>query len=236
MASLLLINPNTTQAVTDRLRRQLVAQLGMSCPARLHACTARFGAPYIADAATYQVGARAVLDAFALHVAEHGLPGAVLVGCFGDPAVWALRSLHPQLPAMGLAEAGMREAAAHGPFAVVTGGHAWQPLLRQLAADRGLAGPQGLVAVHTVEATGGQMAADLHAAQALLHEAAQACLAQHPGVRALVLGGATLGGLAEPLADTLGLPVVDNVAAGGRWLAGHLSSPLSGPQVGRVQP
>jgi Asp/Glu/hydantoin racemase len=38
-------------------------------------------------------------------------------------------------------------------------------------------------------------------------------------VKALVLGGATLGGLAEPLADSLGLPVVDNVAAGARWLA-----------------
>jgi Asp/Glu/hydantoin racemase len=215
MPSLLLINPNTTQAVTDRLHAQLSAQVSLP----LRACTARFGAPYIADAATYQVGARAVLDAFDLHVAEQGPPAAVLVGCFGDPAVWALRSLHPQLPAMGLAEAGMREAAAHGPFAVVTGGHAWQPLLRQLAQDRGLAGPQGLVAVHTVDATGGQMAADLQAAQALLADAARACLQAHPGVKALVLGGATLGGLAEPLADALGLPVVDNVAAGGRWLA-----------------
>ena len=220
--TLLLINPNTTQAVTERLQQQLQAQLQHP----VHACTAAFGAPYIADAATYQVGARAVVEAYAHHEAAHGAPAAVLVGCFGDPAVWALRSLHPMVPAMGLAEAAMREAAAHGPFAVVTGGHAWQPLLRQLAQDRGLAGPQGLVAVHTVDATGGQMAADLDAAQALLMDAAQACLQAHPGVKALVLGGATLGGLAEPLAQHLGLPVIDNVAAGARWLGRQLDVSL----------
>jgi allantoin racemase len=213
----LLINPNTTVAVTDRLHTQLQA---FGAPHwQWHAVTASFGEPYIATEAAYQVGVRAVLEAQALHVDAHGLPDAVLVGCFGDPAVWALRARHPGLPVMGLAEAAMREAVQHGPFGVVTGGHAWRPMLERLAAGLRLLGPRALVSVHTVEATGGQLLSDWAAAQDTLLKAADEALTQTPSLRALVLGGAGLGGMAADLADRVPCPLIDNVAAGGRWLA-----------------
>lgn len=222
----LLINPNTTEAVTHRLLAQLQP---MGSPHwRWHALTASFGEPYIATEAAYQTGARAVLEAHALHVDAHGLPDAVLVGCFGDPAVWALRARHPGLPVMGLAEAAMREAASWGPFGVVTGGHAWKPMLERLAAGLRLLGPHALASVHTVEATGGQLLADWPAAQDTLRRAAETALTDTPSLRALVLGGAGLGGMAAELADHLPCPLIDNVAAAGRWLQSVASARRSG--------
>lgn len=212
----LVINPNTSPEVTERL----LAQLRPWCPpgVALMGCTAAFGEPYIADEVAYTVAGHAVLDAWQAHVQEHGLPQAVVVGCFGDPSVWALRAQTP-LPVMGLAEAAMREAQAIGPFAVVTGGHAWGPMLERLARGLRLSGVTGLQAVHTVEATGGQMAADPATAMALLREACQRVAAAEPPPRAIVLGGAALGGWAAELSPGLPCPLIDNVEATGRWLA-----------------
>ncbi len=212
----LLINPNTSEAVTQRLLAQLqpwcegVALMGVTAP---------FGEPYIASEAAYTVAGHAVLEAFDHHVDAHGLPVAVLVGCFGDPSVWALRVKHPKLPVVGLAEAALREAHAFGPFAVVTGGHAWGPMIERLAATWRLLGPQALLKVHTVEATGGQMLADPQAAMATLAQACASVVLACPQAKALVLGGAALGGMAADLAPQLGLPLIDNVQAAGRWLA-----------------
>jgi len=216
----LLINPNTSQAVTERL----VAQLQPWCEGLpLMGVTASFVDAYIASEAAYTVAGHAVLEAFDHHVDEHGLPQAVLVGCFGDPSVWALRVKHPKLPIIGLAEAALREAHAHGPFAVVTGGHAWGPMIERLAATWHLLGPQGLLKVHTLEATGGEMLADPQAAMEALGVACEATALACPQARTLVLGGAALGGMAADLAPRVGLPLIDNVHAAGRWLSRALA-------------
>ncbi|HIV71338.1 MAG TPA: aspartate/glutamate racemase family protein [Candidatus Aquabacterium excrementipullorum] len=223
MSHVLLINPNTSADVTERL----VGQLRPWCPPDLPliGLTAEFGEPYIATEAAYVVAGHAVLEAFHHHVDEHGLPRAVLVGCFGDPAVWALRTEAPEVPVIGLAEAAMREAQAIGPFAIVTGGHAWAPMLERLARGLRLGGPDGLQQVHTVEASGGELAADPEAAQAMLREACLQVARATPRLAAVVLGGAVLGGWAAPIAPLLPCPLIDNVEAGGRWLSRVLGLP-----------
>lgn len=220
MSHALVINPNTNPEVTERL----LGQLRPWCPpdVALMGLTAEFGEPYIASEAAYVVAGHAVLEAFRRHVDEHGLPRAVLVGCFGDPAVWALRAVAPEVPVTGLAEAAMREAQAIGPFVIVTGGEAWGPMLERLARGLGLAGPQGLQRVHTVAASGGELAAAPEAAQATLQDACVKEARALPRPAAVVLGGAALGGWAAPMAPLLPCPLIDNVEAGGRWLAGRL--------------
>lgn len=212
----LVINPNTTEAVTQ----QLVQQLQPWCPkgVPLHGVTAPFGEPYIASEGAYAEAAHAVMEAFGRHVDEHGLPRAVLVGCFGDPSVWALRAGWPELPVMGLAEASMREARAHGPFTVVTGGQAWGPMLERLARCLHLAGPQGLLHVHTLAASGGALAQSPDQGRGEVAQACSATADAWPQARAMVLGGAALGGWAADIAPDLPVPLIDNVQAGGRWL------------------
>jgi allantoin racemase len=206
---LLLINPNTREALT----RQLVDRMAPGLPMPLMGITAAFGEAYIASEAGYVVGAHAVLDAWRRHVADHGRPAAVLVACFGDPGVWALREV-AGVPVIGLAEAAMREAADHGPFAIVTGGAAWRPMLQRLALSLGITQLQG---VHTVELSGDQLAADPAHGTALLQEAVDHAAAAER-TRAVVLGGAALGGFAERLGVGDGRVLIDSIDAGLRWL------------------
>ena len=172
---LLILNPNTSASVTARLLAHAQTLLAARAPSArttmvtLDAVTAQLGASYIASEASYAIAGHAALDTWARHAAAGGRADTILLGCFGDPGVWALREA-TGLPVIGLAEAAMRRAARHGRFAIVTGGLAWVPMLQRLARSLGLA--DALAAVHAVAPSGAQLAADPAAALSLL---AQAC-------------------------------------------------------------
>lgn len=222
----LLINPNTRAELTAELTERARLALADTGVAVIGA-TAPFGDDYIASERSYVLAAHAVIDAWQAHVFAHGRPVAVLVACFGDPGVWALREV-TGLPVMGLAEAAMREAQAIGPFGIVTGGQAWGPMLMRLARGLQLAGPSGLQRVVTVEATGGELAAAPEAGAQALGEACERVLIHAdadadaepttPALQALILGGAALAGWVPRLQPMPALPVVDSVEAGERWL------------------
>ena len=214
MPTLLLINPNTSAHVTDLLARH--ARALAPAGATLHAVTAPFGAPYIATPEAADTATQAVPAAWQAHLSAHAPPDAVLVACFGDPGVAALRAV-TAVPVLGLAEVAMRQADAlaaadaAGRYAIVTGGAAWGPMLEDLAAQLGL--DARLAGVVTVERTGAELLADPPAAEALLLGACQQALALG-GVRAIVIGGAALADLAAPLAPRVPVPLIDNVRAG----------------------
>jgi hypothetical protein len=147
LSQLLVINPNTSASVSALLQTHVEAALAAAGAGRVHT---RHGAraPYIADEASYQVAGHAALDAWAAALAgPMPAPDAVLIGCFGDPGLWALRESSPA-PVLGLAEAAFIEAAAHGRFAVVTGGERWAPMLQRLALQLGRA--EALAGIVTV--------------------------------------------------------------------------------------
>ncbi|MGX9964029.1 aspartate/glutamate racemase family protein [Roseomonas sp. F4] len=203
---LLLINANTTESITDRLvaiARDL-APPGVT----IQGATGRFGARYIASRASSAIAAHAAIDAYAEHGA--GADG-VLIGCFGDPGLDALRELAP-VPVLGLADASA--AAAQGRrFGVVTGGAAWKPMLEEFFAARGYGGQ--LTGVRTVAPTGGEIARDPEGALALLAETCRACVAQDRA-EVVILGGAGLAGLASRLAPMMPVPVLCSVEEGVR--------------------
>lgn len=210
MRRLLVINPNTSDAVTQLL--QVHAREAAGDGTEVRSVTARFGAPYIADEATYAVAGHAVLDAWQAALADGDAPDAVLIGCFGDPGLWALRE-SSAVPVTGLAEGAMAQAARLGKFAIVTGGVKWRPMLLRLARSLGF--DDALVDVLTVAPTGAQMAADPEGSRALL---AQACntAARLPGVSSVILGGAGLAGMAKLIQPQVPVPVIDSVRAGTR--------------------
>ena len=212
---LLIINPNTTTTITALLEANAkkVASMQMQMQVQVSAVTARFGASYIACEATYAVAGHAVLDAWAAALASSGtLPDAVLIGCFGDPGLLALRETS-QAPVTGLAEAAFMEAASHGPFAIVTGGQRWKPMLERLAHQLGYG--HVLQGIHTVLPTGAQLAQDPVAARSLLAAACQQA-AQDFKVGAVILGGAGLAGMAAAIQADIEVPVIDSVLAGTR--------------------
>lgn len=203
MKRVLVINPNTTAAVTA----MVLASCRQAHPqADWEGVTARFGAAYIASEAAYAVAAHAVLDAYAAHFSDHD---AVLVACFGDPGLLALREI-ARIPVVGLAEASFVAAAARGPFAVVTGGRAWGPMLERFARAHGL--DAQLRGIETVDLTGVQIAADPERAA---DDLCAACArGVDSGARSIVLGGAALAGLAGLLQPRVAVPLLDNAVLG----------------------
>lgn len=203
---LLLINPNTTAAVTALMADQARRLAGPDVEIR--SVTGRFGAAYIASRAAAAVAGHAALDALAEHVEGCDV---VLLACFGDPGLLALRELSP-VPVIGMAEASCHLAAQTGArFSIVTGGERWGAMLTEFVAALGLA--SRLASIRTVAATGARIAADPDGALPALAEACRLCVSQD-GAEAVILGGAGLVGLAERLAPDVQAPVICSLAAG----------------------
>lgn len=211
----LIINPNTSRSVTERL----LSQLSTGLPeVQLHGATAQFGAAYIADEYSYCVAGHAVLDAWerAQPLAPPGGYHAVLVGCFGDPGLPALDEV-AGIPVLGLAQAAVQALAHQGwqRVAVVTGGEKWQPMLERWSRAAGHDGPGAalqIVQVRTLAATGLQMMQSPdRTAQALAQASAESLLCTD--AQAVLLGGAGLAGMGERVRAITGLPVWDCVEA-----------------------
>ncbi len=226
----LLINPNTNPLTTHRL--QTVLQPLVPQGVQLLVQTARFGAPYIACEASHAVAAHACLDVWTAHrgTPQHPLDG-VLIGCFGDPGLFALREVSG-CPVTGLAEASFIRAAALGPFAIVTGGERWKPMLQRLASSLGFA--QQLRHIETVAPTGAELQADPDMAMDCLSQACQN--AAKSGVASIILGGAGLAGYAQLLQTHCTLPLIDSAQAGWEVLTQRQSPAAPSAQDGFYAP
>ena len=213
---LLVINPNTTSSITERVQQAIHAE---SPPdVWTEAVTARFGAPYIGDPCGYAVAAHATLESWARYSSQRALgPDGIVIACFGDPGLLALREL-ANCPVTGLAEAALAQAADFGRCAILTGGQAWKPMLERLLPD--LAHADRVCGIETVELSGAQIHADPQAAEAVLLQACRRIEQRWP-VDSLILGGAGLAGMATRLQDRLELKLIDSVAAAAHqvWLA-----------------
>jgi allantoin racemase len=203
---LLLINPNTTVAVTEKVLG--VARQMVGPGTELVGATGRFGAAYVATRSAYAIAGHAALDAWAQASEQHDFD-AVLLACFGDPGLDGLRELCG-VPVVGMADASIQLAASEGKrFGIVTGGERWGPMLREFVAVRGLT--DQLASVQTVAPTGGDIARDPEGSLALLAKACRA--AADEGADTVILGGAGLAGLAAPIRDQVPVPLIDSTEA-----------------------
>jgi len=229
---LLLLNGNTSSAMTEKLYE--AARCILPPDVELIPVTARFGAETIASRAAYAVACHAVLDAYAEFGGE---ADAVVLACFGDPGLAALREV-ARVPVFAMAEAGCRRAAemVPGRFCIVTGGAAWGPMLTEYVASIGL-GPR-LAGVRVIEADGGRILSDPQAAQDALLKAARAGIEQD-GAELVILGGGGMVGQVEALSPLLPVPVIDGltpalemaVEAAGRKQPG-LAAPIKSSGLG----
>jgi allantoin racemase len=201
---ILAINPNTTESMTQTLLEALRAQSGGTLS--FEGATASRGVAVVASRASYAIAAVSVLEVWA---GFRGAVDGILVGCFGDPGVLALREL-TDVPVFGLAEAAMEIASKrYDRFAVVTAGQCWVPMIDELATLSQIDGYLGTTAIDT---TGLSAQSDPSA----FHSKMQAAIgqAERSGAEAILLGGAALVGSANsydcavPLLDCVDLAVL----------------------------
>ncbi|MGO4681405.1 aspartate/glutamate racemase family protein [Microbacterium sp. 2MCAF23] len=199
---LLVLNPNTTDAVTalidERVRRALPA--GWSAEAR----SAHWGTPSVETAVDMAIAGLAVAD----EVIDHRSDG-VLVAAFGDPGLSASREL-AGVPVVGIGEASTLLAARFGEFAVLTIQPASVPTVRAMLRANGVESGCRRIEALPVPVLA---AADPAAVRVLLRDAATR-IVEDPHVRSIVLGGGPLGVHAEWLEEECGIPVIDPISAG----------------------
>ena len=227
---ILLINPNTTGAITERMAAYVGGIVGSA--ATFVPVTGKFGARYISSRAAAAIAAHAALDALAEHA--QGCD-AVYLACFGDPGLAALKEVS-SVPVIGMAEASCTEAARRGRrFGIVTGGALWKPMLQEFVATLGLS-PQ-LAGIRTVAPTGDQIARDPAAALSLLAGACTAC-ANEDGADIVILGGAALAGLAQRIQPHVAVPLMCSVEVGAKAViaaaAGEHRGECSVPRLSSV--
>jgi len=204
VSEILLINPNTTPSITDLVLR--TARRFAARGTRLRAVTGAFGPRYIASRTGYAIAGHAAVDAFAN---DRGRKDAVVLACFGDPGLAALREI-ARVPVVGMADASILQAAALGRrFSIVTGGARWKTMLEEFVAAQGLG--DRLASVRTVAPTGADIARNPKAAMAMLAKGCAAC-AKQDGADVVILGGAGLVGLAAKLRASVDVPLLDGLA------------------------
>ena len=188
MKSLLVINPNTTSAMTEAMVRQL-RQLAPDLTIR--GVTAATGHPVIADRVSFAAGAQAAL--VALHT-EYCSEDAVLLGCFGDPGLAALRE-RCAVPVAGMLAASVAQAMAlKRPFRIVTAGAAWEAMLRE--GVHALGGGAQLEGIDVLPGNGLSAARDPEHTREQVQALVDRCALAR---ETMVLGGAGFAGLKDRL-------------------------------------
>lgn len=199
---LLLVNGNTTQAVTDLVRAE--ALLHARSDTEITAVTATFGVPIVSSEVENAIAGHAVLDLLATHAPGHD--AAVLAISF-DTALIAARQLL-DIPVIGMTEASLHTACLIGRrFGLITFGTLSRTLYVDLVRERGL---QDRMA-QCVSIDVASVAAYLEPAafDRLVCEAARALVADSADV--VVICGAAVAGIAARLQPQLKVPLLDGI-------------------------
>ena len=202
---ILLLNPNTTPAVTDRL---LAAAQGVAgAGTELVAATARRGVPYIATRAEAVLGGAVALEMLA--EAHDAVDGAI-IAAFGDPGLGGARELF-DLPVVGMAEAAMLTACMLGRrFAIVTFATALEPWYQECVEWHGLGGR--CAGIRCLGGTFQSITTVQEEREELLVDLATRAVREN-GADVVILAGAPLSGLARRVAERVPVPLVDGIEA-----------------------
>lgn len=206
-ARILVINPNSTQAVTDQMSAAVDA-LRLPGGPQLLCETLHEGPPGVETQAHVDASTALLIDWLARHP-DLAASEAIVIGCFSDPGLQALRELYRQ-PVLGIGECAFNTASAvaerFASIAIVDGSLArHQRKIRALGFEHrycgGISLGLGIAGLADVQRTRSSLAA---AGQRLRDDR---------GAQALVLGCAGFSAHRDWLEQTLGVPVIDPTQA-----------------------
>lgn len=198
---ILLINPNTSQSLTDLLSH--AARRAAAPDTVLDTVTATRGVPYISTRSEALLAGVELLEILAEREKNHD---AAIVAAFGDPGLGAARELF-DIPIVGLAEAGMLTACMLGKrFAIVTFSTALGPWYRECLEWHGL--QDRCAGIFMLDQSFDDIATVQNDKADLLVQLGKRAVTEGEA-DVIVLAGAPLAGLAAQVRDRLPVPVVD---------------------------
>jgi allantoin racemase len=216
LKKILLINPNTSGDTTA-----MMVAIARSCipdDVVVIGATATRGPPMITTPAALAAAAAEVVE---IGIREGGGVSGIIVGAFGDPGLEALKRI-VSIPAVGICEAAMIEAAAGGRrFGVATVTPDLAEPITKRARDLGL-----LHLFTGIRLTPGDpvaLTADPARLRASLAEAVAQCFA-HDHAEAVIIGGGPLGQAATALAQSFRQPIIAPIPSAVRRLVAVLEN------------
>lgn len=222
---LLLINPNTSAHITERLARS--ARAAMAPGDQLTAVTATQGPAVVRSAEDLLAAEASAIDLARTHASDHD---AIVLGISLDGAADQLRCIHPGLPVVGMTEAALLTACMRSErIGLLTLGADLLPLYRQRVEKIGITSRVvAYQAPETAQAFEPGGAAVDPAVLAALVDAGERL--RKEGAESIVLAGAVLCGYAGAISACCRVPVFDGM----KCAAGHIRTLLITWQ--RVQP
>ncbi|MGE2716485.1 aspartate/glutamate racemase family protein [Mycolicibacterium litorale] len=207
---LLLVNPNTTASMTAAIA---ATAAGVARPTTtVEALNPAEGPPSIENDADEYRCVPYLLDVLRdARDRTQDRPDAYVIACFGDPGLEQARAVLGA-PVLGIAQAAMHAATLlAGTFSVVTSMSATVPRGWELAKSYT---PGACLGVYACDIPVLRIDSDPSTVEPIAELCDEAL--RTDGSRSIVLGCAAMARFAGPLAQRLGVPVIDGVAAATR--------------------
>jgi Asp/Glu/hydantoin racemase len=199
---ILLVNGNSSQAVTDRM-----ATLATAAAPQLDFIpyTPQGGPAYVSTPADFALAAQKIIETIA-SASRDFEPDGCIIACFGEPGLLEVRKRF-NFPIVGMAEASMLTAMQlGGNFAIVTLGEHWPAMLYDLVRVYGV--EDRCIGIELVEGTPIELMSDPKRAAELVTAVARKC-----GAPIVIIGGAALTGLATAIGPLPKILLVDCLQA-----------------------
>lgn len=222
MSRILVINPNTTRAMTSRIEACARAVAGPDT--EITGITSESGPASIESHYDEALSVPGLLS----EIVHRAPADGYVIACFGDPGLDAAREVAPG-PVVGIAEAAMRTATHVAPsFSVVTTLTRTVGRAQQLVDRYGVRRYCRSVRACDIPVLG--VDGDPAALKRILAECRAAVEAD--GAEAVVLGCAGMADMCAELTGELGVPVIDGVAAAVATVEGLVRLGLTASRIG----
>lgn len=203
---ILVINPNTTAAMTDEIRA--LAERAAAQGTAITCVSPPAGPPSVEGHADEVLAAYHVLEVVASTAGQYD---AYVIACFGDPALAACREI-ADVPVVGIAEAAFHMGAlvAH-KWSIVGLLSRAEPFFEDLVGRYGFR--ERCASIRVVPLSVLEITSDFERTKELMLAAARDAI-DRDGAEAILLGCAGLGPIDSWMGERLGVPVFDGVACG----------------------
>lgn len=201
---ILVINPNTTQEMTEDIAR--VARAAAAAGTEVDCISPSAGPRSIEGFTDEVLAAYHTVDAVASTRGEYD---AYVIACYGDPALAACREV-ADVPVVGIAEASFHMASLVAfKWSIVSVLPRVKPLLEELVHRNGM--ELKCASIRCTPLTVLEIEEDIERAKRMMVEEGQKAVAED-GAEAILLGCAGLGPLDKRMQEELGVPVFDGTA------------------------
>jgi len=202
---LLIINPNTSEAMTEDIRRTILMVKNKEID--IEVIHSDFGAESLESFYDYTIASFGMIRCLKKHAKDYD---GILIACFGDPGLYAIKEIY-DCPVVGIAEASISIANLLGTkFSILAASEKAGPMMDYLVAGYGMQDRSaGAIAINM-----SVLDVERNKEEAIGKLVDAGRIAKERGAEVFILGCAGMTGVSETVEKKLGIRVLDPVLIG----------------------